>query len=293
MKKILIAMLAAGVGVSQSATAEIVLTEDLSVSGYLDMYGAGNDGPGDTSVTDVAEFELAFNYTTEPYFSVVELSFDGDSDVAFETAIVGWNVSDVFSVAAGNMLSYLGWETYDATGLYQFSYAYRDFSPLYPAYAVGASMDYVTDDISLGLWIGDSDGNDISVEYAAKYTGIEGFTLFAGYADDPYYETLNFWASYEVGGFTFAAEYVDVDNEGGAEHEGYLVMVNYAWENAGLTLRYSEEETEFIADDWSSFTISPSYVFSDNLAGLIEFSAVDGSSDGIDSAWAVELIYTF
>jgi hypothetical protein len=292
MKKNLIALLALGTACVPLSHGEIVLSEDLSVYGYLDMYASGIDMPGDNSTTSVAEFELAFNYTTEPYFSVVELSYDGQSDVGFETAVIGWNVSDELSLSAGNILSYLGWETYDATGLYQFSYAYRDFSPLYPAYAVGGALDYVTDNYSFGIWIGDSDSHDVSLEYAFKYTGIEGLTLFAGYADDPYYDTLNFWASYEAGSFTFAAEYVDVDNKGGAEHEGYLAMINYAWENAGLTFRYSVEDTEFIADDWKLFTISPSYTFSDNLLGLVELSLIDDGG-AADYQWAAELIYVF
>lgn len=297
MKRQLIAMLAAGASFATVANAEIVLTDDLSVSGYLDLWAGDYDADGDNSYTSVAEFELAFSYTTEPAFAVVELSFegtdDGNGDVSLETAIVGYNFSESLSVSAGNILSYFGWETYDATGLYQYSYAYRDQSPLYPAYAVGASIDYVTDDYALGFWAGDADDGKISLEFMAKYTGIEGVTLFAAYADDPGYESYNFWASYEVDAFTFAIEYVDVDWAGGLESEGYLAMVNYAFENAGVTFRYSVQEDNFIADDWEQFTISPSYTFTDNLAGLFEISFIDGGLEGADYAWAFELIYTF
>jgi hypothetical protein len=273
MKRQLIAMLAAGASLATVANAEIVLTEDLSLYGYIDAAGGDIDLSGDNSYTAIAEFELGFDFTTEPFFANVELSFrgdtngDGDSDVEFETAIIGYNVSENLSISAGNILSYFGWETYDATGLYQFSYAYRDFSPLYPAYAVGASVDYVTDAYAVGVWVGDSDGGKMSVEVMGKYTGIEGVTLFAAYAVDPGYESYNFWA---------------------------LAMINYAFENnAGLTLRYSVQEDNWSSEDWESITISPSYTFSDNLAGLLELSLVDGASGGADYAWAAELIYTF
>jgi len=300
MKRQLIAMLVAGAAIAPAAmNAEIVLTEDLALSGYLDLFATDIDMPGDNSSTGVNEFELDFNYTTEPYFSVVELSYNG-SDVAFETAIVGYNITDELSVSAGNILSYLGWETYDATGLYQFSYAYRGFSPLYPAYAVGASVDYVSDDFSLGVWVGDSADNDISYEVAGKFTGVEGLTVFAAWADDPAYETLNFWASYEISGFTFAAEYIDVDNTFGGDSQGYLALVNYAVDSFGITLRYSVEETDGLAEDWELITISPSYAFSDNLLGLLELSLVEGGyydDDGelldVDYMVAAELIYTF
>jgi hypothetical protein len=297
MKRQLIAMFAAAASFATVANAEIVLTDDLSVSGYLDLWAGDYDAAGDNSYTSVAEFELALSYTTEPAFAVVELSFEGvgsgesNSSVSLETAIVGYNISESLSVSAGNILSYLGWETYDATGLYQYSYAYRGQSPLYPAYAVGASIDYVTDDYSLGLWLGDSDGGKVSIEAMAKYTGIEGVTLFAAYADDPGYETINFWASYETGAFTFAAEYIDVDPTIGGDSEGYLFMMNYAFENAGVTLRYSVQEDEGVAEDWEQITISPSYTFTDNLAGLLELSFVDG--DSADYYWGAELLYTF
>ena len=296
MKKQLIAILMAAAVVPAIMNAEIVLTEDLSVSGYLDIYYSDIDLPGDNSSSGVNEFELDFSFTTDPFFSVVELSYDG-TDVGFETAIVGYNITEELSVSVGNILSYLGWESYDATGLYQFSYAYRGFSPLYPAYAVGASLDYVTDAFSLGVWVGDSDDGDISYELMGKFTGVEGLTLFAAWADDPYYETINFWASYEVAGFTFALEYVDVDNEFMEDSTGYLAMINYAWESAALTLRYSIEETDGYADDWELITISPSYAFSDNLLGLLELSLIqDGAYMGEedpDYMFAAELIYTF
>ena len=285
-------MFAAGALTFSAANAEIVLTEDLSVYGYLDIYAEDVDLPGDNLDTGVAEFELAFNYTTEPYFAVVELSFDGEEDVNFETAIVGYNISESLSVSVGNILSYLGWESFDATGLYQYSYAYGLGGVVIPGYAVGASLDYVTDDFSFGIWVGDSDDHDISYELMGKYTGVEGFTFFVGWADDPAYETLNFWASYEVEGWTFAAEYVDTENDGGPDAEGYLFMANYAFDQWGITGRYSVEEVDGAAEDWELFTISPSYTFSDNLLGLLEVSFVEEGA-AYDYWYAAELIYTF
>ena len=296
MNRRLIAMLAGGALMASAAQAEIVLAENLSLSGYLDMYASDDDLPYDNSATAVAEFETVFNYTTEPYFATVELSFKGtnksDSDVDLETAIIGWTVDENLTLAAGNILSYLGWEAFDATNMYQFTYAYRGFSSLAPAYAVGAAADYVTDSYSLGVWVGDSSDGDVSYELAGKFTGVDGLTLFAGWANDPAYETLNFWASYEYDAWTFAAEYIDVDNDMGADSTGYLFMAYYAWDSAGLTLRYSVEETDGM-EDWELITISPSYTFSDNLLGLLELSLIEGGSDEMDYQYAVELIYTF
>lgn len=277
--------------------AEIPVTEDVSLYGYIDMfYGDFDDGAG--SVTDVAEYEFGLNFTpVESLWSAVaEISFNG-TDASFETATITYASSDELSFTFGNILSYQGFETFDATGLYQFSYSGP--GALYSAgYAVGASMDYVTDDFAVGVWAGDTD-SDVSLEFLLAYTGVEGLTLKAIYADDPGYETINFWASYEVGDLTFATEYVDNDYAVAGDNNGFtgiseleslMFLMYYSFDSAGITFRYSDIETD--TGDYDKFTISPSYTFSDNVLGLIEVSFVDdGASDPTEVA--AEIIFTF
>ena len=322
-----------------AANAEIVLTDEISLYGYLDIAHSDYiDLSDQESDQQVAEFELGMNFTDgdSPFFAVMELSFkddvdegeidvvdnagvsvgtgtyEQDNELDFETAIIGYYYSDELVFSVGNILSYQGFETFDATGLDQFSYAGRDFSPFYTAgYAVGAAADYATDDYALGVWVGDSDAdNGTSWEFLAAYTGIEGLTIKGIYAADPGYDTYNVWASYEYEGFTFAAEYIysEADEDNGLfdygvdESTGYLLMVNYAWEKLGLTFRYSVQEDERTAglddpDDWECFTISPSYMLSDKALVLAEISSFDGSSvdtgDGEEMFYAVEFLYTF
>jgi len=312
MAKYLKALFATSAVAATALNAEIVLAENLSLSGYIDMGATDYDSPSgtDSFSADIYQVEMAFNFTTDTYSAVAEFAYDG-SHVEYETITITYAATEELSFTAGNILSYLGWETYDATGLYQFSYAYRDFTPLYPAYAVGASIDYVTDAYS--VWVGEGSSEKVSVEVAAKYTGVENLTLFAGYANDPGYETINFWGSYEMGDFTFALEWINVDHEDYflTESTGYLAMINYAMGDFGVTFRYSIEnddldalfaaaapdEAAYYEENWELFTIAPSYAFSDNLLGLVEFSYIlDGGFDGdseSDFAWAVELLYTF
>ena len=102
-----------------------------------------------------------------------------------------------------------------------------------------------------------------------------------------------------------AAEVAEADSHtsGTADVDGFLIMGNYAFtDKIGLTLRYSEEEistaynSATLANEFSKITISPSYVFNDNLSGLIEYSTyeddVTGNADPED-LFAVEVIYTF
>lgn len=289
MKNKISYLIAGAAFVAASASAEIVLTDDLSASGYIDMALTDGDGSLDTAV---AEFELGFSFTPaeSAWSAVAELSFDGDY-ASFETVTVTYAASDALSFTFGNILSYQGFETYDATGLYQFSYAGLDGDPLYSAgYAVGACVDYVTDDYALGAWVGDTDTDEKSYEFLAAYTGIEGLTVKAILADDPSYETTNIWASYDYNAFTFAAEVVDTEYENGDELDVMMALVYYSFGDAGLTVRVTDGEYNGV--DYEKLTISPSYAFSDNVFGLIEVSSEDLGSSEQDS-FAAELIYSF
>ena len=323
MKNYIISLIAGVALFASSASAEIVLTDDLSAYGYIDVaYTDVDDGSDLTG--GAAEFELGFSFAPvdSKWSAVAEISYDDNSTTTrsngddespgteddvfstnnsadFETVTITYTASDELSFTVGHILSYQGFETFDATGLYQFSYQGRG-AVYSAAYANGGSADYATDDYALGAWIGES-GGDASLEFLAAYTGIDGLTVKAIYADDPTYETVNFWASYDYNAFTFAVEYTDTDDmddgdELGSGLEATMALVYYSFGDAGLTLRYSDVEydTGTVVEDYSKFTISPSYAFSDNVFGLIEVSFVDDDA-AIDETteFAAELIYSF
>jgi hypothetical protein len=292
MKNKITCLLAGAALFGATANAEIVLTDDLSAYGYIDMALTDGDGTNDTD-TAVAEFELGFAFTPaeSAYSAVAELSFDGAGVTDFETVTISYQFSDSLSFTFGNILSYQGFETYDAAGLYQFSYAGAGGAALYSAgYAVGASADGSLGDIDYGVWIGDTDSGTNSFEYLLAYNGVENLTVKFIYADDPGYETVNAWASYDIGDFTIAVESVDTDYEVGIDLDVQFIMVYYAMGDAGLTVRLSDGD--YAGVEYEKFTISPSYAFSDNVFGLVEFSTEELGAVEQDTA-AVELIYSF
>jgi hypothetical protein len=311
MKNKITCLLAGAALFGATANAEIVLTEDLSAYGYIDMALVDLEDNGNTT-TSVAEFELGFSFTPleSKWSAVAELSFDdGDNDDSydFETVTISYQYSDSLSFTFGNILSYQGFETYDATGLYQFSYAGQttqdldgdgnvDSGAMYSAaYAVGASADGSVGDFDFGIWIGDdaaTNTGENSYEYLLAYNGIENLTVKAIFADDPSYETTNVWASYDYGNWTFAVESVDHEFEDGRDVDLKMAMAYYSFGKLGLTVRVTDGD--YGEDlDFEKLTISPSYAFSDNVFGLIEFSneELEGFEDA-DTA-AVELIYSF
>ena len=314
IKNELMASLAGAALFGAAANAEIIITDDLSAYGYIDAYYEDTD-TGDNLEGGLAEFELGFAFAPaeSKWSAVAELSFrdgrtteatdsDGDTvdvpdDLDFETVTITYAATDELSFTVGNILSYQGFETYDATGLFQYSYQGAANSVVYSAgYAYGASADYATDDFALGLWVGEAD-DSASVEFLAAYTGIEDLTVKFIYADDPGYETINIWASYDIAAFTFAVEYTSNDWDGtftaGEERaeDTYMALAYYSFGNAGLTLRYSGGDLENNIE-YEKFTVSPSYAFSDNVFGLLELSYEEVEDEDFTTL-AAELIYSF
>ena len=301
----------------------------IELSGFVDLAatdGGGAGGSGNTG-TVVGQVELNLDFTSGPWSSSVDFDFydaqsldfdgsgavDADDSVGYlEEATVTYDFGNGFSITGGKMLSYLGFEAYDPTNMYQFSYAYDVDSgggqDIYDAYDVGVSVDYGTDAFSIGLWT--SLEEDAGFEYALAYTGIENLTAKAIWSDfsavavgSGSYQKSTYWISYQLDKLLLAAEVAEKDSDdasAGNDVEGMLIMANYAvTDSAALTLRYSEQEISGPTSatktyDGSKFTISPSYVFNDNVAGLIEYSSYDADTGTEpEELFAVELIYTF
>jgi hypothetical protein len=299
----------------------------IDLSGFVDI-GASKQGT-DTETTK-AQVELNFGYTMGPVSAAVGLDF-GESSVYgdqtpnnnLEEAYITYDFGNGFSVTGGRMLSYMGFEAFDPTNMYQFSYAYDvgsatltgDVDPtgaqmIYDAYDTGASIDYGNDLFSVGVWA--SLENEAGYELALAYTGIENFTAKAIWSDfsevtpsasaQPY-EKSTFWVSYQLDKLLLAAEVAENDQlNSGWDVDGMLVMANYAVsDKVGLTLRYSEMEitgatNSNVEYEGSKFTVSPSYIFTDNLSGLLEYSSYTKDSGNIAEPGdliAAEVIFTF
>ena len=294
----------------------------VEMSGFIDI--AFTDQDTGKQSTTIGQVEVNFDYSKGPVSASVDLDFGGNSkygaasadyDGNLEEAVITYDFGNGFSISAGKMLSYMGFEAFDPTNMYQYSYAYDSgnnaVQSIYDAYDVGISVDYATEDYSVGVWT--SAENSAGYELALAYTGIENLTAKAIWSDfsdqvgGPAYEKSTFWVSYQLGKLLLAAEVAEADmldaGTGGANDiEGMLFMANYSFtDNVALTLRYSTEEisawdSDILTNEYNKFTISPSYAFTDNLSGLIEYSTykddVVGNTDPED-LMAAEIIFTF
>ena len=85
---------------------------------------------GGTSSFSSSEVELNFDWSTGPVSFSLDYNVFGDDrtgtagETDMEEAVVTYSFNDNLSVSAGRMLSYLGFEAYDAPNMYQISTAY-------------------------------------------------------------------------------------------------------------------------------------------------------------------------
>ena len=261
---------------------------------------------GDSSSYNLDQAELDFIFSFDEITSQVDLNYLGGNDDQFdlEQAFITYDFGSGSSVTAGKFLSYHGWETAEPTGLYQYSYAY-DLVGTIPGYHNGVTYDYSDDFVTLGIGLLDAvytaDGSigdsEYGIEAKAVLTPAEGLTLYLGYAKDKMetgddMDLINFWASYEIGGATYAVEYNTYDF-GSLEGDQWLAMGNWPLtDSLGITARVSEDSIDG-GESAMKYTISPGWSVGDNLAMLVEISETDFDTLGSATSLAFETIFTF
>jgi hypothetical protein len=293
----------------------------IEFGGFVDWSYQSQDTKdgSDDDAFDATQVELNLDFADGPFSVSVDydiystegaMNKDGQDGADLEEAIITYDFGNGFSMTAGKMLTYMGFEAYDPPNMYQYSYAYDINSgedpdtganvhnvggqQIYDAYDDGITLDYGSDMFSFGVFA--SAETDGGFEYALAFTGIDNLTVKYILADWDDYEKYTFWASYQMDKLLLAFEVAEADftDEATDDVDGFLVMGNYAISDPlALTVRYSE--TTVGLAEFEKFTISPSYVFTDSVAGLIEYSTydVEDAYNEINDLFAVELIFTF
>lgn len=265
---------------------------------------------------------------------------DGDTDYSdslstpeIEEAWFKWNFSQVegLSLKAGIQDSAVGLEASEAVDLYQWSNAqyYAGYNSGHnnegqgiPTYVSGLTLAYETEQFygSIGVYdglglkeTGDpiGDGNIDEFGFILKLgakIGENGTIQFAyGQEDedeedggDNSTEFWNIWATYTIGQFEVAAEYLQMEEDDTDEDMmGYILRgtwnINDKW---SLTVRYDYIEQDDDDHNADTIIISPAYKVSDNLLILAEIGMRDGEqhngSDDLEHDWfVIEAFLTF
>ena len=290
---------------ANAALAEIAVSEQLAISGYV----AGSASSVNSTVTDDdsnADID-AMKLTAVAKFAPVTVttslfafgSGDGDGFGAspiFLDAYGTYDFGNGTTVTAGKYLSWLGYEAFDIPNMLQISYA-NPTAAYIPAYHTGVKLENSTDTYAVGLGVSDSlygpayykgDGdlnNGVGLEAYFTYKGIKDFTVFAGLGYDSGNDAgtkafvADLWAQYVYGKFTFAAEacYGNSDYKGAGSADGYFLLglVKYAFdEKWAATFRLSTGEGE-ANDDFVRATVAPSYAVTKNLDLVAEYTYTD------------------
>jgi hypothetical protein len=326
MKNKLLATIAA-FGLVGSASA-IEINDNLSINGFIDgsyQYSdtdlSTTNGPATgKNVKDQAlgadEVELNFITNVGNVDGVINIdSHDDLNGVEVEQAHITYTFESGVSLTLGKYGSALGFEREDPTSLYTFSRAYGsseiagaeqlfNLGDVDNNVVEGVTVGYSNDVVSLGASFEnalstDAEEDDLNMEIAVAYTGIENVTLGLGYYFDNQSDTnneidvLNVHASTSLGKLFVAAEYTELNRGGNnSDLDGYLFLADYDInDKLGAALRVSSNEQSG-GTDYEKITIAPNYAITDSLGAIVEFSDIDNA--GTDSnLLAVELLYTF
>ncbi|MEC8044621.1 MAG: outer membrane beta-barrel protein [Verrucomicrobiota bacterium] len=309
MKNKILALMAT-VGLVASAYA-FEINENISINGFID----GSYSDMDTAAGDkgfgLDEVEVNFLLNVGSVSGAIHVDTDDNqagTDELFniEQAHVTYSLENGVSFTFGQYGSALGFEREDPAGLYTYSRAYND------AYNLGnvdlgtvhgLTIAYSGDAYAIALSI-EEDGSfgatddDLDLELAITYTGIENASITVGYffdndAQGGERDIFNLHGSYQVGKAMLAAEFITADDDAaGAGEDAYMLLVDYDFtDKLGGALRYSEYEISS-TQEGEKFTIAPNYAITDSLGAIVEYSVGEENNADADT-FAVELTYTF
>ena len=305
--KILATAVAAIFGASV-ATADISLSDNLTLSGFVDAsYSNSDDGTTNNESIGLDQVEVDFAFSGESVSAEVHLhNLDGDT-IDLEQAFASYDLGNGVTVSGGKFLNLLGFESDEPTGRYQSSYAYSFDSAAATAgetgrrYAEGIRASFGVEDVAIavsgynGLYSNAAADMDLAYDAQVVFSGVENLTVALGYAEDDnsasIAEAVNVWASYESGQVMVAGEYNDVTDGAGNEGDSYLLLANYQInDNASISVRYSE--LEVTGTTLEKFSVSPIYNFTDNLSAFVEYSTGEVNGEDNDS-FSIETVFTF
>ena len=297
-----------------SASAEIKLTDDLSISGFLDMSSTTTSGGDETDIgLSFDQFELDFHLNQGSVAARVDIDSTartiGGQGVQLEQGYVTYTLPEStvsgVSIKAGRFLSAMGFEAAEPTGLFQYSFS--EGIP-YPGYHNGIGVDvkpakqvgiYVA--LLSGVWnVNDTDVKNPGIEAQVALTPMEQLTAKVGYAidkmEDYSQSELNAWVQFAQGPLTLAGEIDMLTNWGADGKNGmhFLGMANVSLADmisapVAVTLRFSGISLDD-EDSSTEFTLSPSYSATDNWLLLAEFKQ---RLDAEETIIALESLFTF
>ncbi|MBO26023.1 MAG: hypothetical protein CMI33_05445 [Opitutales bacterium] len=272
MKNKLLAFLAAFGLVATVHAVEI--NDNISINGFIDGSWTKTDdntNTNDDNDLDIDEVELNFIVNAGKVSGEIHIddNDEGGNLGNIEQAHFSYSLENGLSITVGRFGSALGFEGQDPAGLYTFSRAYDDGTSIYNIGNIdggngqqveGLSLGYSANAFSIAVSAvngvdAEEEGNgfedDLNVEIALTYTGIENLVLGGGMhstsgrtgaapvANDV--DITNLHAAYTMDKLMLGGEYINVDEDGAADDlSAYLILADYDInDKMGIAVRYS------------------------------------------------------
>jgi hypothetical protein len=301
----------------------IEVNENLSIGGFIDGSYSSSDTAGvDSSNLGLDEVEIDFLFNAGGVSGEVHVDSDnnplGVSDgVNIEQANLSYGFEGGLTLTVGTFGSALGLEREDPGGLYTVSRAYGDAANALNLGNVdngaqeGVRVSYAAEQFGVSISMTNAeDGddlesaggeNDLDVEVALSYTGIENLAIGGGFQSNngstvapgtPDVDYVNIHAAYTTGKLLIGGEWITADTDGAAaDTDAYTVLVDYDVSDVlGVAVRYSEWGSGADAD---RLTIAPNYSITESLGAILEYTN-DNTAGGTDNdTLAVEFTFTF
>lgn len=123
-----IAIASAFFAASSFSFAEVALTENISVGGFVDMSYTHTDddfdgGKESTNSYTLDQVEVSWYFDFSPVTAQIDIEYEG-GDVLVDQGFVSYDLGGGAAITAGRYDSMLGFEALEPTGLYQYSGAY-------------------------------------------------------------------------------------------------------------------------------------------------------------------------
>ena len=238
-----IVLTAAFFAASTFSFAEIALTENLSVGGFVDMsYNHVDDdqdnGSDSNNSYQLDQVEITFGLDYGVVTAQIDLQWELDDGSSIDQAFTTYDLGNGFKVTAGNYDSMLGFEAFEATGLYQYSTAYS------------SNTEAFEDDLSISDAITPGTNNGVKVTY-------EDGTQFFGVS----LQDGGIFGDNRLGGDSQQSENLitEITGAGDAQISGYAIEAAYARDlgnGFNVFVGLLMEETEAKADPAGSEEIS-------------------------------------
>ena len=294
-----IALASAFLAASSFSTAEIVINEFLSFEGFVDMSYSHTDqeigaAQSNSNSYGLDQVEVVWLFDFDPVTAQIDFAHEGSDNgnqfTGVEQAFATYHMEGGAAFTAGRFSSMLGFEAFEPTGLYQYSFAYNDSEDLnsafniiaggiLPGYDQGVKYTYESDNTFFGISL--VDGAVSPFQGAGRLGGGSGPFNFQGgsYA-------VEVAVAQDLGnGFSVfgGGRYTDGDSGGivGVETQtvlnGYVTYETGAWVFAA-ELAYGEAEFPgAVADaEVTQGLLMANFAYSDaaSLTGRVSF--VDG-----------------